>query len=343
MNRRVSEQRLMRVGASAALSVAVGLGVATVAEPVYAQSQQDLERARSLFGEGLSLEAAGNWAAALSKFEDVGRVKLTPQVRFHAARCNEQLGRLSEALGDYRLAEYEAGQEGLSDLSAITQARQALEMRIPKLVIRRGKGAETAHIQLDGVDLGEAQIGQPVPVDPGPHTVTARLTADRQFQQSTLVKESETAQIVLVAPAALVTQGAPASAPVVAAASAPMSDQGASPEASHASPLPWIAGGVGVAGLGAAGAFFLMRSSEKSDLDAVCRGDVCPKSAENDQTKGQLYSTLSAVSLGVGVVGLGVATYLFVSQPSGGDHVAFVPIDVAAGPGGGSVTVRGRF
>ena len=81
-----------------------------------------LEKARNLFRQGLSLEAAGNWAAALAKFQEVMKVKLTPQVRFHSARCSEQLGRLNEALGEYRLAEYEAGQQGLA-LNALVSPR----------------------------------------------------------------------------------------------------------------------------------------------------------------------------------------------------------------------------
>ncbi|HEX3595535.1 MAG TPA: hypothetical protein VHU80_10545, partial [Polyangiaceae bacterium] len=145
--------------------------VISSARAAQAQTQDELERARQQFRQGLSLEAAGDWTSALAKFQEVGKVKLTPQVRFHAARCNEQLGRLNEALGEYRLAEYEAQQQGLKEAAEITQARQGLESRVPKLVIRRGENAEAARIELDGVELGEAQIGQPVAVDPGPHTV----------------------------------------------------------------------------------------------------------------------------------------------------------------------------
>src|SRR5882672_904089 len=190
-----------------ALSAALGAGVVVSApRPARAQTQEELERARQQFRQGLSLEAAGNWSAALAKFVEVGKVKLTPQVRFHSARCNEQLGRLNEALGEYRLAEYEAGQQGLKEAAEISQARQALESRVPKLVIKRGEGAEAARIELDGVELGEAQIGQPVAVDPGPHTIVAKLGGDRQVEESASVKESETAEVVLKAPAAAETK-----------------------------------------------------------------------------------------------------------------------------------------
>jgi hypothetical protein len=322
-----------------AVSLALGLGAGSLTtRPARAQSQEELERARQQFRQGLSLEAAGDWAAALAKFTEVGKVKLTPQVRFHAARCNEQLGRLNEALGEYRLAEYEAGQQGLKEAAEISQARQALETRVPKLVIRRGEGAESARIELDGVELGEAQIGQPVAVDPGPHSVVLKLGGDRQVEQSASVKESETAEVVLTAPAVSETPK-PGTKP-----DGDLNDTGPA-EKTHHSVVPWIVGGVGVAGLAGAGAFFALRESAKSDLDKTCKDGVCPRSLQGKQDDGKLFTTLSFVSLGVGIAGLGAATYLFLSGTGTTKEQAAmsVPVDVAVLPQGGFVTVRGRM
>jgi len=313
--------------------------VALAAPNVSAQSADVLEQARTLFREGLSLEAAGDWASALAKFEDVGKVKLTPQVRFHTARCYEHLGRLNEALGAYRLAEYEGGQQNIPELSAITQARQALEARVPKLVIKRGKGAESAKIELDGVALGEAQIGEPFAVDPGPHTVVAKLTGDRQFEQSTNVKESETAEVELVAP------DFPAPATAGASSSDLPNVADTSRGSPHSSALPWVVGGVGVAGLAGSGVFYLLRNGAKNDLDHGCHGNVCPESLKSKQSDGELFSTLSMVSLGVGVVGVGLATYLFISGSHHTENVATTGVkwDAAIGPGMGAVRLDGVF
>ena len=320
-----------------ALSLSLGAGVvASAPRPVLAQTQDEIERARQQFRQGLSLEAAGDWAAALAKFQEVGKVKLTPQVRFHAARCNEQLGRLNEALGEYRLAEYEAGQQGLKEAAEISQARQALESRVPKLVIKRGEGAEAARVELDGVELGEAQIGQPVSVDPGPHTIVAKLGGDRQVQESASVKESETAEVVLKAPAVAETKP---EGPHEGNSTVPPE-----PEKKHASVVPWIVGGVGVAGLAASGVFFGLRAGAKSDLEKGCDGNTCPASLQDKQSQGELYTTLAWVSLGVGVAGVGVATYLFLSGAGASHEVrASLPVDVAVLPGGGFVTVRGNM
>jgi tetratricopeptide (TPR) repeat protein len=329
---------------SVVLAFALASGQISWAPPAAAQTAEQLDKARLDFRDGLSLEAAGNWAGALAKFQSVGRVKLTPQVRFHIGRCHEQLGRLNEALGEYRLAEHEAQQQNLSELPAMTQARAALEGRVPKLVIRRGEGAELARIELDGVEIGEAQLGKALGVDPGPHNVVARLPDKREFQRSAIVKESETVEVILDVPADL------AAAPESSGKELPTSAQDTGKKKNNV--LPWVFGSVGVAGLAASGAFYLLRSGAKSDLEEGCNGNVCPESLEDKKKNGELYGTLSLVSLGVGVVGIGVATYLLVSAPSSGSTTAsagrngpvFVPIDVAALPqGGGSVTWRARF
>jgi len=330
----------------ALVSVLLAGSVTAVSPPVAAQSEQELERARSAYRQGLSLEAAGNWAAALAKFQEVARVKVTPQVRFHTARCYEQLGRLNEALGDYRLAEFEAGQQGLAELDSISQARQGVEARIPKLTIRRGKGTENARIVLDGVELGEAQLGQALAVDPGPHRIVAKLAADKEMEESVVLKETEAAEVVLDVPEA----GAPATAAPAAAGADAAADVGAAPAPSR-SVLPYVVGGVGVAGLIGAGVFYAIRSGAEGDLEDTCRGSTCPESMRDTQDKGELFTTLSLVSLGVGVVGLGVGTYLFVTDPAGREkasagvrRVPHVPhVDVAVTPAGGALTVRGAF
>jgi hypothetical protein len=325
---------------SALLALSAASSVTTASRPAAAQSKDDLERARNFFREGLSLEAAGNWAQALAKFREVGKVKLTPQVRFHTARCNEQLGHLSTALGEYKLAEYEGSEQNIPELKAITEARAALEPRVPKLIIRRGKGAELARVELDGVDLGEGQIGQAVGVDPGPHRIIAKLAGDKEFRYAAFAKEGETTEIEL-APPPEEEGGTPAgNQPKPGGA-----DTGVTTEqVRKSSALPWIVGGVGVASLAASGVFYILRSGAKSDLESGCRGDVCPQSLQDTQSKGELYSTLSMVTLGVGVVGIGVATVLLVTAPKKEQATQTgLHWDVVGGPGTAAFSVDGRF
>ena len=67
--------------------------------PALAQDAAELKKARAQFQQATELEQAGNWTAALQAFREVGQVRMTPQVRFHIAVCEEKLGRLVAALG----------------------------------------------------------------------------------------------------------------------------------------------------------------------------------------------------------------------------------------------------
>ncbi len=293
------------------LSVCLAFGGMSYAPPAEAQSAADLSKARTLFKEGVSLEAAGDWAGALSKFEDVAKVKTTPQVRFHMGRCKEHLGRLNEALGEYRLAEYDAQQSKAKELGEITKAREALEARVPKLLITRGTGAENAKIELDGVALGEAQVGKEVSVDPGPHRIAGTLPAG-EFEENVTVAEGETKNVELVPPANLKRK----SAEKASEEPEPTPEETPAPvkvEKKGKGALPWIIGGVGLVSLGASGYFYLQRNKAENDLNGICHGDICPTSAQSKQDDGKKYATLTGVTLGVGIVGIGVATVMLLS------------------------------
>lgn len=299
---------------AAALTTSLALASASIAPIAVAQTPAELAKARTLYKQGLSLEAAGDWAGALQKFEEVGRVKLTPQVRFHIGRCKENLGRLNEALGDYRLAEHEAQQQNAKELGEITKAREALEGRIPKVVITRGAGAESARIEIDGTEVGEAQIGKEVSVDPGPHRIVAKLSGGKSFEQTITVAEGETKNVELVAPEDLGAAGG-GTLPEDGEGGddvtpPPVVDTGSSGPGA----LPWIIGGAGVVALGAAGFFALQRKSADDDLKEVCNPQgVCPESKRSVQDDGERYAMLTNVAAGVGVVAIGVAVVLLVT------------------------------
>src|SRR4051794_28288288 len=94
--------------------VASSLGLGSLgslcAAPDTAQAQapssdgDGLKRAREQFAQALALQTGGDWAGALALLKEVAAVRRTPQVRFNIALCEEQLGLLVAALGDYELA-----------------------------------------------------------------------------------------------------------------------------------------------------------------------------------------------------------------------------------------------
>src|SRR5262245_40360401 len=160
-------------------------GSARLAGPEAKPTPSALDRSRSQFHQGLALETAGDWAGALALFQQVALVKLTPQVRFHIGLCEEHLGQLAAALGDYELAAHEADEAKVPEVSAqVASRRDDLRARIPQLTITRGPGAEYASVSLDGVSLGASSIGTKLPVDPGPHRIEALASGFKPFRST---------------------------------------------------------------------------------------------------------------------------------------------------------------
>src|SRR5688500_11198815 len=153
-------------------------------DPAQESSTEALKRAREQFGQALALQTAGDWAGALALLKDVAAVKSTPQVRFNMALCEEKLGRLVAALGDYELAAADARAEKADQVAEEVESRlEALRQRIPKITVKRGRGAEAASIALDGTSIGDQMVGTPMPTDPGPHTIEAKAPGFKPFRK----------------------------------------------------------------------------------------------------------------------------------------------------------------
>jgi hypothetical protein len=344
-----------RSGARRAVAAAL-LGAAMLAAPA-ARAQQpskdDLDRARTLFREGIALQAANNCAAALTKYMAVIKVKSTPQVAFNIAECEERLGHLAEALGNYRIAASQAeGDKGAATVLKEVGARiDDLDARIPKLTVKRGKGAESATIELDGQELGQPQFGAAMPVDPGPHVIVGRI-GDKEYVRETLTlaeKDQKTFVVKIDVPKPPPTVVAP-----------PVDTEPPPPPPPQKSRVPGIVltagGGVllitGLAMLGP-------RGSALSQLGKDCKSDdMCPTTDASVGSSGRLYTGLMEVFVPVGVIAAAVGIVLLVksapSKDGGGDEkkdgdkkdAFWRSLDVAPwAPGAplGGLSLTGRF
>jgi hypothetical protein len=317
----------------AALSLSVCLSLATVPAPAFAQdpaatsSAEGLKRAREQFGQALALQTAGDWAGALALLKDVAAVKSTPQVRFNMALCEEKLGKLVAALGDYELAAADARAEKADQVAEEVESRlESLRQRIPKLTVTRGSGAEAAIVAVDGVSVGDQVIGLPMPTDPGPHTVEGKAPGFQPFRKSVRLAEqqSESVEIVL--------EPEPPAAPAGVAGGTVRRGPGRSPV------YGYVIGGIGVATLGTSAVFFGLRAGKISDLDEVCPDRQCPSHAQQDDIDaGKRYTTLANVTLAVGVAAVaGGLVLVLTSGPSNEASVALAPA-----PGGAQLL--GKF
>jgi hypothetical protein len=301
------------------------IGVA--ATPAVAQDSQDLSQARAKFQQGIELEQAGDWPAALKLFREVGQVRMTPQVRYHIARCEEQLGRLVAALGGFELALEQAEDVGEDFREEVTKSVSELRARIPKLTVERGSGAEAATIELDGIALGDSRVGTSMPVDPGPHAVSAQAPGYQSFHSTVEVGEREEQTVVVeLRPLPKETR-----VPVAPERVEP------SPPSRESSPvLIYVAGGVGIAGLAASGVFWGLRGAALSDLEELCPERDCSgidpeqrEDAESTYDRAKLFNTLAPIALGVGVVGVGTAVSLWLLRKPARSDTGWHAVPVA--------------
>jgi len=277
-------------GALLAAVIASGTGTAMAQEP----SKADLAKARTAFREGVAAAAAGNCAAALLKYKEVAQVKSSPQVAFNIAECEAKVGKLVSALGNYRVAASQAADDkGAANVLKEVPARiDDIEARIPKLTITRGKGADTASIELDGTEIGSGQLGAAIPVDPGSHTIVAKVGNKEYLHENVKLGEKETKTFDVKISVAAAHVEAPAPEPVPDAPPPP-------PEKSR---VPGVAvtvvgGVVLVAGL----AFLAPRGAAISKLGTDCNALMqCPAADQSTYNSGNLFSGLSVAFIGVG-------------------------------------------
>jgi len=333
--RRVRELRHFIVRSGFALCSLAAFGSAESSAQAQSASTADnndaLKLAREQFNQALSLQTGGDWAGALALLKQVAAVKPTPQVRFNIALCEERLGRLVAALGDYELAATDAQAEQTDQVAQEVDARlEALKARVPRVIVQRGEGADSATISLDGVSLGDSVLNVPMPADPGPHVVEAKALGFLPFKQAFRVAEQQTATILVK------LQAEPA------ATTPPALPPPANPQ--NLRTAGFIVGGVGITSLIGSGALFYLRHNAINDLDKQCGADrqSCPDSARSTVDHGKLYTTLGDVTLAVGAVGVIAGAALVIA----GGHTAEQP-RVALAPGAqnanGGVTLLGNF
>ncbi len=178
---------------------------------------------------------------------------------------------------------------------------------------------------MDGNPVATKLDGRAIPVDPGEHHLRFTHEGDAPIEQTAVVREREKGRSVVVEFGADKGEDkTPAPAP----------ERGRSI-------LPYVFGGVGAIATGSFLYFGISGSSDAGNLRSTC-APRCSDSAVSDVRRKLL---IADISLGVGVVSLGVAAALLLF---GGHHdepepPAPVSLDIVPVAGGHVATLRGRF
>jgi len=208
--------------------------------------------------------------------------------------------------------------------SECEQALSELKASIPSLIVTvldsNGHDVGDAELTLDGRPI--AHDGTALELDPGQHVVVA-TSQGRRAELNVVATERElNRRVELVLPA-----------PVVAVPVAAPPPPAPPPERSH---LPsYVLGGVGVL---AAGSFAGFAFSGRAGMSKL---DDCKPYCTRDEVKAvQTKYLIADVSLGVSLVALGAAAYLWLRpEPKPSAEAPPVAFDVVAGPRMAAVSI----
>jgi hypothetical protein len=203
--------------------------------------------------------------------------------------------------------------------------------RIPTVIFgaRDAQGGDLVDVtvEMDGNPVARKLDGRPFPVDPGEHRLRFTHEGSPPIEQTAVVREREKGR-------AIVVQFGGADNKSEEQPPAP------APEKGH-SILPYVVGGVGVIAIGSFAYFGISGSTDASNLRSTC-APHCSDSSVSDVKRKLL---IADISLGVGVVSLGVAgaLLLFGGHHEETEHPAPVSLDVVPVAGGQVATLRGSF
>jgi len=302
--------------------------------------------AEALFNQGRDLMNAGKFVDACPKFEASQQLDPGLGTMLNLAECYEKTGRTASAWAEYREAiplARAAGSKARLDLA--TERAQALQERLSTLTIRAMAGDDDGvHLEVrrDGVALQAAELGSPIPVDPGEHVVEASAPGKQPWSSKVQVAGDAAKVSVEIpklqavgAPAQPATSAAPPVVTTTPDNSPPPSDE---PSGSAQRTTGLVFGGVGVVGVGLGAFFGLQASSKWSDAKGKCTDYPYGCGAEGADLRSSAHSqaTLSTVAFVAGGALLATGVVLYLTAPSKKQSVAL-------GFGPGSAFVQGSF
>ena len=163
------------------------------------------------------------------------------------------------------------------------------------------KDLSDVKVYVDGAAVTDRLDGKPVQMDLGKHTVKFEYQGQTK-EEDVIIGAGQKNRNVTV------TFGAAAGAGPAGGPTPPPGGE-TSKEGSIVPAV--VVGSIGVLALGSFAIFGLGGKSDVSNLESTCK----PHCAESDVDKARTKLIIADISLGVGIVALGVATYLFVTRP----------------------------
>jgi hypothetical protein len=203
-----------------------------------------------------------------------------------------------------------------------------------------GEGLRPTRVTVDGQSSPYALEGEAIPLDPGEHRFSFEADGMSRVEKTFTLLEGQKGRretIVFVSSAASAAAGDGQDGARRRPSRDEHPDAEAGPSRSSRVPtLAYVAGGLGIAGLGLGIAAGLTAGSHNSELQRECQGNVCPASARPDIDAFRTWrdwSTAGYILAGVGVTG-GVVLWLMAPKTSPRDTA----VELRIGPRSAGLT-----
>lgn len=292
---------------------------------------------------------AGDYQGAIDRIREAQKHARPPTFTRFEAQAHEKQGKLLEAQRLYRaVADLQLPKDAVPAwVNAQEGARKelkALTPRIPKLEIRvSGAEASALAVTLDGAPFDVAQLGRPVPQNPGAHTIVVRANDRPPVTKEVLLREgaSERVEVRVPAPSPSLSAPPPSSAQPAPSGPQPPIEPGGGAASSVPPALKWIAFGVGGAGLVAGGVTGGLAIAGRERAREECGpedfdGGLCRADRAGALADARLAAQIATPALVVAGVGLAAGVTLVILERKKAPTVG-----VVVAPG--FLTVRGAF
>ncbi|WP_437642244.1 hypothetical protein [Sorangium sp. So ce854] len=327
----------------------------SLTSPLWAQpTPADKALAEGLFQDGKRLMDEGKLKEACPKLAESQRVDPTVGTLLNLAVCHEKEGKTASAWAEFKEASALAASAGQQDRAQFADRRGSeLEARLTRLVLEVAQAAPGMAITLNGKELSAtAATGSGIPVDPGTATIEASAPGKRPWSQQVTLEPGPSTMRVTIPPLADVAAAAPAGAPPPAPQPPTQArPEAAAPGATRAGGSPmrtlgFVAGGVGLAGIGVGAVFGVLTMQKAGDVEAGCSGNFGCSRADVEANESALTTAMvSNIAIGAGLacVGAGVAMVLMSGSSEKAAAAERVWVAPSVASDGGRVTLGGRW
>jgi len=275
-----------------ALVVALSLTSSGLAVRANADENPQVEEAHRHFQQGVKYFDEQDYRAALIEFKRAYELSPRWPVLYDIGQTQYQLLDYASALGTLERYLAEGGAKIPADRKEKVESDVAeLRRRVAKVtIVTNVAGAE---ISVDDVVVGTTPLAAPVIVSAGRRKFSATKAGAPPLVQYVDLAGGDVRELTLT----------------LSVEAGPTPGTTTTTTTRGNSTIAWFGFALAGAGVAAGSVFGLLALGKRSDLDGVCNDKACPVGSQSNIDAMSRDATISTISFGVAVVGLGIGIY----------------------------------